>query len=464
VTASSATRPPGTLAGVRGPLAVTGVAFLLGYAQKLPCHVAGWPWQRELIFGRDCYSDVPMLFRTRGLIDGVFPYAPNAGEHPLEYPVVTGLVMDATARLTRLFAGSDPATASRTFYELTVLLLLGCALVTVWAVARTALATGGRPGDALFVAAAPTLALAGTINWDLLAAMAAALAILAWARERPALAGACLGLGTAAKLYPALLFGALLVLAVRSRRFAPLLPALGTALVTWVAVNLPVALAYPDGWRVFWTFNTERGADFGSVWYALDLLGVKVPGLNAVAGGLFLLACAGIAALGLRARRPATFAQLAFLVVAAFCVTNKVYSPQYVLWMLPLAVLARAGAPLPRVVRDWLIWQAAEVAYWWLVWKYLAGELAGAWMYPVGIYVRIAVTLYLAAQVVRDVLRADVLRADVLRADVLQAGGRYAGDSTGVQDRPSRETAGGRLTAANPSESATIRPGSPDVR
>ena len=37
---------------VRGPLAVTAAAFVLGYLQKLPCHLAGWPYQRELIFGR----------------------------------------------------------------------------------------------------------------------------------------------------------------------------------------------------------------------------------------------------------------------------------------------------------------------------------------------------------------------------------------------------------------------------
>ena len=29
-----------------------------------------------------------------------------------------------------------------------------------------------------------------------------------------------------------------------------------------------------------------------------------------------------------------------FLIVAAFVITNKVYSPQYSLWLVPLAVLA----------------------------------------------------------------------------------------------------------------------------
>jgi hypothetical protein len=431
-----------------GALAVTGGAFLAGYLQKAPCHVAGWPWQRELIFGRACYSDVPMLFRTRGLVDGIFPYA---ARHPLEYPVVTGLVMDATARVTRALAGpgADAATASRTFYDLTVLLLLGCAVATVWAVWRTAAATGRRPTDALFVAAAPTLVLSGTINWDLLAALAVALALLAWARDRPLVAGLCLGLGTAAKLYPALLFGALLVVAVRERRMRAWWVAVAGAVGGWVAVNLPVALAYPDGWREFWTFNVARGADFGSVWYALELLGARVPALNPVAAGSFAALCVGIAAVGLAARRTPTPAQLGFLVVAAFCVTNKVYSPQYVFWMLPLAVLARAGVPRGRVLRDWLLWQAAEVAYWYLVWRYLAGTLASHWTYPAGTFVRVAVTLYLAAQVVRD---------------IRQAGGRYAGEVTGVQVRPSLDTAGGIPMVANPSESITTRPDGPGVR
>ena len=64
---------------------------------------------------------------------------------------------------------------------------------------------------------------------------------------------------------------------------------------------------------------------------------------------------------------PPRLAALAFLTVGRFVLTNKVYSPQYVLWVLPLAVLAR-----PRW-RDLLIWQAAEAAYFVAIWWYLVG-------------------------------------------------------------------------------------------
>jgi uncharacterized membrane protein len=380
--------------------AVTVVTFGLGYWQKYACLAAGWPYRHELIFGANCYSDVPFLLRDRGMVDGVFPYASNAGEHPLEYPVLSGLVMDASARLARLLTPDRGAELSRTYFTLTVLLLLGFALLTVWATVRTS----GDPRDGLLVAAAPTLALAGTINWDLVAVAATALALLAWARERGAaaggpgrgawLVGVFLGLGAAAKLYPALLLGPILVLAVRERRWRPAAATVLAAAATWLAVNLPVMIAYPTGWQVFYRFNRDRGADFGSVWYALELIGHPVNGLNTLAFALFLAACAGVAALALFARPVPDLAPLAFLVVAAFVLTNKVYSPQYVLWLLPLAVLARIRLP------DLVVWQAVEVCYWLAIWAHLDYRAIDDRWYAMAVFLRIAVTLWLCARVV----------------------------------------------------------------
>ena len=98
--------------------------------------------------------------------------------------------------------------------------------------------------------------------------------------------------------------------------------------------------------------------------------------------------------LGLRAPTTPRLAQLGFLVVAGFLLVNKVYSPQYVLWLLPLAVLAR-----PRW-RDQLVWQAGEIVYFASVWWYLDGDLAARGrrrrgFYWVAILVRMAAELYL---------------------------------------------------------------------
>ncbi len=115
-----------------------------------------------------------------------------------------------------------------------------------------------------------------------------------------------------------------------------------------------------------------------------------------------------------------------------FLLVNKVYSPQYVLWILPLAVLAR-----PRW-RDLLIWQAGEVFYFVAVWFYLGGFTASAsagqadHAYWWAIALRVVAELWLAAVVVRDIL---VTRHDPVRAD-------------GVTDDPMEPTARGRPARA----------------
>jgi uncharacterized membrane protein len=116
--------------------------------------------------------------------------------------------------------------------------------------------------------------------------------------------------------------------------------------------------------------------------------------------------CLGVLALGLKAPQTPRLAQLGFLIVAGFLLVNKVYSPQYVLWLLPLAVMAR-----PRW-RDQIIWQAGEVLYFASVWWYLGGALdsAGggdAGFYWLAILVRMLCELWLVAIVARDVVRPE---------------------------------------------------------
>jgi uncharacterized membrane protein len=97
-----------------------------------------------------------------------------------------------------------------------------------------------------------------------------------------------------------------------------------------------------------------------------------------------------------------------FLVVAAFLLTNKVYSPQYLLWLLPLAALAR-----PRW-RDFLLWQAGEVVHFVGIWMLIAGyppgdadRALGENGYGATVLAHVAGTLWLCAMVVRDIRRPE---------------------------------------------------------
>lgn len=347
------------------PYAAAVVSFGAGLWQKWPCHSAGWPYQRDLIFGKYCYSDLPVLYVGRDLADGHFPYATS-----FEYPVLTGYLAGLTARLV-----DTPAA----YYLLNSVILLACTLVTVWAVIRLA-----SVGAALVVALSPVLVVTSTINWDMVPVMFTCLALLAWARERPESAGLAIGLGAATKFYPALLLFALLL----SRQWLPFARAAGVAAVAWLVANLPVMVFFPHGWLEFFRLNRSRPADFGSVYYALELLGVgPVTPLNAVATLLLVVCLVAIAFFA-----PRNVPVLAFLTVAAFLATNKVYSPQYVLWLLPLAVVA--GAPLLGLA----LWQLAELAYWWAVWRHLAGTVSHEG-YAASIFVRVAAVVLLTVSV-----------------------------------------------------------------
>jgi uncharacterized membrane protein len=390
--------------------------FALGMVQKLPCYDSGWFFGANTQYSHACYSDIPHLYYGRGFADDLVPYfdripdTVSGGMGYLEYPVLTGLFMEVASWFTP--HGGTIQHREQIYWLVNAGMLLVCTAVIAVCVART---NRRRPWDALLVALAPAFALTATINWDLFAVALAAAGMMLWSRNRPLAAGVLIGLATAAKLYPVLLLGPLFLLCLRAGRLKAWSVAVGGAAVAWIVVNLPVMLLARDGWAKFYAFSQERGVDYGSVWLIISQqTGKSIDGANFYASALMLLFCACIAALALYAPRRPRFAQLAFLVVAAFILTNKVYSPQYVLWLVPLAALAR-----PRW-RDFLIWQAAEVMYFLGIWSYLAFTTGGNSKglpqdgYHLAIAAHLIGTLYLCAVVVRDIVfpERDVVRQD----------------------------------------------------
>ena len=177
-------------------------------------------------------------------------------------------------------------------------------------------------------------------------------------------------------------------------------------------INLPVALTATSGWAEFYAFSRDRGADWGSVWYLFENYNVPVVGnsslgeLNLISSGAFAVACVLIAVLALAAPRRPRLPQLCFLLLAAFLILNKVWSPQYVIWLVPLAVLAR-----PRI-GGYVLWQFAEVAYFLGIWGYFvylyqppAGMTAG-WYFVI-LAARLLTLALLAATVVVDILQPE---------------------------------------------------------
>jgi uncharacterized membrane protein len=280
-----------------------------------------------------------------------------------------------------------------------------------------------RARDAAMVAVAPGMILHGTVNWDLAAAALAGAALLAWARRRPGLAGVALGVGGAVKLYPLLLLLPLLVLCLRRRQVRAWGRAFVAAAAAWIACNgLVFAMAgsfsgaenQPARNAVlrFFLFNRDRPADWDSVWFVTQEVmkrvtgdagwAFSVPTVNLLSALSLILGMAALALLLWRSPSVPQVGQAVFLAVAVFLLTSKVFSPQFTIWLIPLAVMARVRW-LP-----FLGWQALEVGLTttrFLYFDRLAGSGGGlpAGVFTAAVAARDLALLALMAKVVRDI-------------------------------------------------------------
>jgi uncharacterized membrane protein len=120
-----------------------------------------------------------------------------------------------------------------------------------------------------------------------------------------------------------------------------------------------------------------------------------------------VIAVAAIGVIVLTAPRRPRVPQIAFLVVAAFLLVNKVDSPQYSLWLLPLAVLAY---PRWKPLLAWQIIEIFEVVmrYLWFIYDdQTAHGKAGVsegWFVSAAV-LRQAAVVVLAGLIIREIYR-----------------------------------------------------------
>nr|WP_083789576.1 glycosyltransferase 87 family protein [Corynebacterium lipophiloflavum] len=310
-----------------------------------------------------CYNDIVPLYGGRGLDRPGFVYDFSWTEGDLtrymEYPVLAGIfqnIMGFVARNTYFLADRVLPEAGWYFY-LTALVMAVIWVATARMVAELA---GNRVWDTLLVVASPLVIMHAFTNWDIPSIFFLVAALLAARNEKFWLAGALIGLGTAFKLWPLFVLGAYLVLAIRKRQWVPLAKMIAAAVVSWVAVNLPVYLRNPDAWSEFQRLNTERSWEWTTIyavasrafgWSGFDSGDGAPVILNTVTLVLFIAGCLATALLGLLAPRDPRVAQILFLTVAFFLLFNKVWSPQYSLWLVVPAVLA---LPHWRLLATWM--------------------------------------------------------------------------------------------------------------
>ncbi|UZK65483.1 glycosyltransferase 87 family protein [Sphingomonas sp. M1-B02] len=314
-------------------LAVTCAA---GWLFKAHCVPGGWTDAEQYTTG--CYNDVMPFWLGREVQAGKLPYF----ETRMEYPVLTGAQIWAEGAVTRTLFGSR----ARDWHFLAVVTVANALLagLILWMFVRA-----GVDRRRLWLwALAPPLVLYLGHNWDLAAVAFAVGAMLLARNGRLVPAAAMAGLGAAAKLFPVLalpliglsaLFGDDRPWPRRLLRAAALSAA---AIGAWSLVNLPVALLAPENWNEFYRFSQERQGTVAATWDILANQGwwfTWIEDRNRYAALLFLGGFAAIIGFGWRRHR--THLWILFIpALAWFMLTNKVYSPQFDLWLYPLLLMA----------------------------------------------------------------------------------------------------------------------------
>ncbi len=384
-------------AKVRTLLVLAILASLLSVAKFSHCADTGWATPDQYVHA--CYSDLPALFEARGLSTNQWPFASD--DNSVEYPVVTAMVMYVTS-----FAANSPVS----YFNVNIFFLILLFIATVVLVRKI------RPEFAYLVPVAPAMIASLFINWDLWAIVTMLLAIYWFDQKKYLGSAALLGLSISTKFLPIFLLIPIVFIFWRESKNKEGIKYIAVTFATWLAINLPFAITTPTGWWRFYKLNLERGPDWGSFWLALQQLGINFTNLNWLSILLLLIALTTIAVLLFELNHTPSLASVAFFVLASVMLASKVYSPQYVLWLTPLAVIALTNK---KDLHAFWVWQATELIYHIAIWQHLAQVTdakfgLGPTPFAILTLVRIGGTIYLMAVLARRALEGRNTRSKLL--------------------------------------------------
>lgn len=346
------------------------VASLLSFVKFEHCYAKNWATPD--VYVHACYSDISALFGARHMDTKTWPY--SSGKESVEYPPLTGMVMWATALVT-------PSQSYHWYFLINIFFIALFFIFTAWLLSRM------KEKFWYLLPMTPAVIASLYINWDLWAVAPALAAIYLFDRKRFDYSATLLGVSIAVKFFPVVLLVPVALIFYRRSQIKNLFRYFVISGGTWLLINLPFMVKTPTGWWQFFKLNSERNADFGSLWYSLQLLGFNMKNLNALSLLLFLIGIAAFAVYFFGLDFTPRLATIAFTSVAIFTIASKVYSPQYVLWLTPLAILAMRGKEDRKFF--W-IWQGAEALYHLAVWQYLASYTGAHFGLPAKWYAWIA--------------------------------------------------------------------------
>ena len=380
---------------LRIALIVTLVATLLSFGKFNHCRSAGWG--SPDVYIHMCYSDISALYGAREINTDKWPYASQ--DNSVEYPVLTGIVMWATGLLI------DDPNGYRPYFDLNILLIALLLFASIFILWRL------KPEYVALFPIAPAVFGSLFINWDIYAVLFALLSLYFYKDEKMDVSALFMGIAISTKFYPGVILFGIALIVWNQKKITQLIRYLLVTVFAWLAINLPVALTNFDGWWRFFKLNIDRDSDLGSIWYATSLLKFPQPNINNFTIILFLIALGAIGVFYFMVAQSrsdfANLATVAFLTVAAFVTISKVYSPQYILWLTPLAVLAMTRKEERSAF--W-VWQGTEALYHFAIWQYLASYTGAKFgltetVYAATIFIRISGLAWFSRTLIRSAIQ-----------------------------------------------------------
>jgi uncharacterized membrane protein len=148
-----------------------------------------------------------------------------------------------------------------------------------------------------------------------------------------------------------------------------------------VVINAPLLVLRPQAWLYFFEVNRTRPRELNA-WNLIESWHLTTAQINFWSGLLLAVSLAIIMAVLWRGNRDALLAACT-AATALFFFVNKVYSPQYSLWIAVL--LAAAGAATPLAVA----WSATDLLYFlssFIIFGIGPFPGAGDWFYHFALY------------------------------------------------------------------------------
>jgi uncharacterized membrane protein len=277
--------------------------------------------------------------------------------NPIEYPFLTGFVIWILSFVTPL-----PDNFGVNFFLVNSVLISISFLLSIFVIHKI------KPTHSRYYALAPAVFFSLFINWDVFAVLTTLIAIYLFDKNKKIYSSLFLAIAISFKFYPIVLLFAVLIIGLKRKQIREGFGFTLNTGVFFIMINFIPALINFKGWLYFYQVSSNRGAGSGSFWEFLNLNLIETTNINLWAMGATGLTFILIGIYFLKSNSELNLASMSFLCVFGFVLFNKVYSPQFVIWLTSLAVLILRDK---RQIRAFMVWQFSELTFHFGIWRYL---------------------------------------------------------------------------------------------